>query len=239
MQDAVDIIKNWIDQREPNYICCVPAHAVMDNYDHPELHKVYTESGLNTPDGMVIVWLLRKAGFKQVDRVYGPDLLLTACAYGLDHGWRHYFYGGTPEAVDKLTTVLQERFPGLQIAGFESPPFQALTPEEDRQAAIRINAARSDIVWVGLGSPKQEQWMHQHIKQLEVPVLAGVGAAFDFLSGTKPQAPHWVQRLGLEWLYRLISEPRRLWKRYILGYPRFVWLILMQRLGLLRLPEAK
>lgn len=232
MQDVLDVIHGWIQREESHYICCVPAHAVMDNYDHPELHKVYTESGLNTPDGMAIVWLLRRAGFKQVERVYGPDLMVEACAYGLDHGWRHYFYGGTPETVKRLADVLQERFPGLQITGIESPPFRALTPEEDEQAAIRINAARPDIVWVGLGSPKQEQWMHEHIKQLEVSVLAGVGAAFDFLSGTKPQAPRWVQRLGLEWFYRLVSEPRRLWKRYILGYPRFIWLIIKKMAGL-------
>lgn len=239
MQDALDVMQRWINQRTPNYVCCIPAHAVMDAYDQPGLREVYAKSGLNTPDGMAIVWLLRQAGYKQVGRVYGPDLLLATCAFGLEIGWRHYFYGGTPVAVEKLAVVLQERFPGLKIAGVESPPYRALTDEEDVETIGRINLAKPDIVWVGLGSPKQEQWMHEHVGRIDAPVLVGIGAAFDFISGTKPQAPGLVQRMGLEWFYRLISEPRRLWKRYVLGYPRFIWLVLMERFGLLRLPEEK
>jgi len=142
-------------------------------------------------------------------------------------------------AIEKLTASLQERFPGLDVAGKESPPFRTLTPEEDEEILARIRESKADIVWVGLGSPKQEKWMHEHFEQLGAPVLVGVGAAFDFLSGSKPQAPHWIQRIGLEWLYRLVSEPQRLWKRYLLGYPRFVWLVLMQRFGLLRLSEEE
>jgi len=224
----------WIENREPNYVCCVPAHAVMEVYDHPELRKVYAESGLNTPDGMAIVWLLRQAGHKQVERVYGPDLLLAACEFGLRPGWKHYFYGGTPEAAHGLASKLCARFPGLQVVGVESPPFQALDELETEEATERIRSTTPDIVWVGLGSPKQEQWMHDQVTKLGVPVLVGVGAAFDFLSGVKPQAPRWMQRSGLEWLHRLATEPKRLWKRYLLGYPRFVWLVLMERLGLLK-----
>lgn len=234
LQDALDSMQRWIERREPNYVCCVPAHAVMEAYDHPELRKVYAESGMNTPDGMAIVWLLRQAGQRQVERVYGPDLLLAACEYGLERGWRHYFYGGTPEAADGLVTRLRAEFAGLQVAGVESPPFRALDDTETEQAAERIRSSRPDIVWVGLGSPKQELWMHDQVTKLGVPVLVGVGAAFDFLSGVKPQAPRWIQRAGLEWLHRLVSEPGRLWKRYLLGYPRFVWLVLMQRLGLVK-----
>ncbi|HWR66604.1 MAG TPA: WecB/TagA/CpsF family glycosyltransferase [Bellilinea sp.] len=227
-------MQSWIERREPNFVCCVPAHAVMEAYDHPELRKVYAESGLNTPDGMAIVWLLRQAGHKQVERVYGPDLLLAACEFGLERGWRHYFYGGTPEAVEGLVTSLRAKFNGLQVAGEESPPFRVLTEFETEEASTRIWSTTPDIVWVGLGSPKQEQWMHDQVAKLNVPVLVGVGAAFDFLSGVKQQAPRWMRRTGLEWLHRLVSEPGRLWKRYLLGYPRFVWLVLMERLGLLK-----
>lgn len=237
MADALNAMQSWIDNHEPQYICCVPAHAVMEAYDHPELRKVYTESGLNTPDGMVIVWLLRWAGHPEVERVYGPDLLLRACEYGLTHGWRHYFYGGTQTAVDALKIRLANRFPSLKVAGAETPPFRPLTTNEEEEAVARIRAAAPDIVWVGLGSPKQEQWMYDHVESLGVPVLVGVGAAFDFLSSVKPQAPRWVQHSGMEWLYRLVSEPRRLWKRYLLGYPRFVCLVTLQRLGLLRFDE--
>lgn len=234
MQDVLGVIQGWIERREPHYVCCVPAHAVMEAYDHPEIRDVYAESGLNTPDGMAIVWLLHQAGYKQVERVYGPDLLLAACGYGLDHGWSHYFYGSSPEAVAKLVENLKKRFPGLRVAGFESPPFRMLTTPEENETVQRINAAEPDILWVSLGSPKQEEWMNRHTSLITSPVLVGVGAAFDFLSGVKPQAPRWIQRIGLEWFYRLISEPKRLWKRYILGYPRFVWLIFMQSLGLIK-----
>lgn len=230
MKETLNSLQDWVNSRDTNYICCVPAHAVMDVYDHPELTEVYEGSGLNTPDGMAIVWLLRWAGHKNVERVYGPDLLLAACAYGLQRGWKHYFYGGTSEAVEKLSATLQSKFSGLKVVGTESPPFRPLSADEETATIERIQAARPDIVWVGLGSPKQEIWMHEHVNSLGVPVLVGVGAAFDFLSGNKPQAPTWVQRSGLEWLYRLVSEPRRLWKRYLIGYPRFVWLVLKERI---------
>ncbi len=237
MVDALQAISAWIAQRQPNYICCIPAHTVMACYDHPDLRPVFASSGLNTPDGMAVVWLLRLAGFKQVERVYGPDLLLAACQYGLSLGWRHYFYGSTSVVIDKLIGKLSNRFPGLDIAGYESPPFRELTDDEEREMIARIQSAKPDIVWIGLGSPKQEKWMHAHVNSLGVPVLVGVGAAFDFLAGSKPQAPRWMQRSGLEWLYRLVTEPRRLWKRYLLGYPRFIVLVLLKRLGLLRLPQ--
>jgi len=133
MQDAIDTLQGWIARSERQYVCCVPAHAVMDAYDHPEVREVYAESGLNTPDGMAIVWLLRQAGFNHVERVYGPDLLLAACAYGLDRGWKHYFYGSTTETVEKLVDNLKRRSSSLQVCGFESPPFRELSTTEVRK----------------------------------------------------------------------------------------------------------
>jgi N-acetylglucosaminyldiphosphoundecaprenol N-acetyl-beta-D-mannosaminyltransferase len=234
--DALRVMQAWIEQRQANYVCCAPAHAIMECYDHPDLRPVYNHSGLTTPDGMPIVWLVRWAGHKQVARVYGPDLLLAACQDGLERGWRHYFYGGAPGVPERLVQRLRDRFPELQVTGIESPPFRELDTAEQADAVERIRAAQADILWLGLGSPRQERWMAANVEQLGVPVQVGVGAAFDFLSGNKPQAPRWMQRSGLEWLFRLFSEPRRLWKRYLLGYPRFVTLVLLQKMGLKRYP---
>lgn len=203
----------------------------MQGYRDPELRRIFNRSGLTTPDGMAIVWLLRLQGFSQVERVYGPDLMQAVCKRSAETGWRHYFYGGTPGVAEQLAEKLKTQSPGLQIAGMYSPPFRELTPEEDREMIARINEARPDIVWVGIGSPKQELWMSRHLGQVDAPVLIGVGAAFDFLSGRKRQAPRWIQRSGFEWLFRLGSEPKRLWRRYA-DYPLFVLLVLLQLLRL-------
>ena len=230
MNQALGTIAEWVTERSPHYICVTPAHAVMDVYQDDELRQIYNHSGLTTPDGMAIVWLLKWYGYNDVNRVYGPDLLLAVCEQSVDCGYRHYFYGAAPGVARQLADSLQERFPGLDVVGVESPPYRPLTPEEDAEIVRQIRDARPDFVWVGIGSPRQERWMRDHLALLDVPVLIGVGAAFDFLSGNKPQAPYWIQRSGLEWLFRLFSEPRRLWRRYI-RYPRFVVLAVLQRLG--------
>lgn len=236
MQHALDWIAECIQKRDAHYICLTPAHAIMDCYDHKELRKVYNRSGLTTPDGMAIVWLLHSYGYSFVERVYGPDLLLTVCGLSMQKGYRHYFYGGAPGVAEKMVENLQKRFPGLHVVGIESPPYRALTEEEEKQLVSRIRSAAPDVLWVGLGSPRQEAWMADHLEKLGVPVMAGVGAAFDFLSGNKPQAPRWIQRSGMEWLFRFLSEPTRLWKRYLLNYPRFVVLVLLQKLKLIKIP---
>ncbi len=229
MADAVDAIQGWIERGERRFVCAVPAHTVMDCRDDPELRAMINGSGLNTPDGMSLVWLLRLRGQAHVERVYGPDLLLATCGRSADRGWRHYFVGGEEGVADRLAAALQRRFPSLAVAGTLSPPFRPPAADEDAAIVARINEARADVVWVGLGSPKQERWMAEHRARLAAPVLIGVGAAFDFLSGRKPQAPRWVQRAGLEWAYRLASEPRRLWRRYA-RYPTFVALVALESL---------
>jgi N-acetylglucosaminyldiphosphoundecaprenol N-acetyl-beta-D-mannosaminyltransferase len=186
-----------------------------------------------TPDGMAIVWLLRLMGHRNVQRVYGPDLMLAACERSLETGWKHFFYGGGPDVAQDLRRRLEERFPSLAIAGTYTPPFRPLTPDEDRAVIEQIRASGADIVWVGISTPKQERWMAEHVGKVGAPVLIGVGAAFDFLSGHKPQAPRWMQRSGLEWLFRLCTEPRRLWRRYA-EYPLFAALVAAQLLGLRR-----
>jgi N-acetylglucosaminyldiphosphoundecaprenol N-acetyl-beta-D-mannosaminyltransferase len=231
MHRAIATIGGWIETRSKNYVCVTPAHAIMDCYADPDLYPVYNQSGLTTPDGMSVVWILKLTGHSNVERVYGPDLLIEACRDGIDEGYRHFFYGGEDGVANTLSSRLQEDFPGIQIVGTYSPPFQQLSAAENTEIVSRINESNADILWVGLGSPRQEQWMADHIDKLNVPVLIGVGAAFDFLSGSKPQAPRWMQRSGLEWFYRFRSEPKRLWPRYR-NYPKFIALVALQLLGL-------
>lgn len=229
MHQAIASVDAWISQEKKNYICVTPAHGIMECQRQPELRQLFNASGLTTPDGMSIVWLLRLHGHKHVNRVYGPDLMLAICEHSLHRGYRHYLYGGAPGIPEKLSESLQSKYPGLQIVGTYSPPFHPLTPEEDQIITEQINAAQPDIVWVGISTPKQERWMAEHLGNISAPVLIGVGAAFDFLSGNKKQAPRWIQHSGLEWLFRLASEPRRLWKRYAM-YPVFLLLVLAQML---------
>jgi N-acetylglucosaminyldiphosphoundecaprenol N-acetyl-beta-D-mannosaminyltransferase len=235
MDLALDAIKHWIDASKPHYVCVTPAHSIMDAYNVSEFRRILNSSGLTTPDGMSLVWILRLLGHKDVDRVYGPDLMLEACRSGLSHNWRHYFYGGDEGVAETLAAQLMVNCPELQVAGTYTPPFRLLTLEEDEEIIKTINEANADIVWVGLSSPKQERWMAEHLGKIDAPVMIGIGAAFDFLSGYKPQAPRWMQRSGLEWLFRFLTEPRRLWPRYR-QYPLFIWLVLLQMLGLRKYP---
>jgi N-acetylglucosaminyldiphosphoundecaprenol N-acetyl-beta-D-mannosaminyltransferase len=180
---------------------------------------------------MPLVWWCRGSGMAQARRVYGPDMLDAVCGFGVQHGYRHYFYGGTPALLERLVARLEHRHPGLVVAGYHAPPFRPLSAAEDAQDIAAINAARPDFVWVGLGMPKQEKWMAAHIGRIEATALLGVGAAFDFHAGTKPHAPRWMQRWGLEWLFRLMCEPRRLARRYLVGNTVFLLLAAQQLMG--------
>lgn len=189
---------------------------------NPCLEAALNADQMNLADGMPLVWLGRRLGIHSMTgRVYGPDLMLEVLDRGRERGLRHYFYGSTPEVLDRLTRGLRSRLHGLQIAGWEAPPFRPTTAEEVDAAIRRMHAARSDVVWIGLGTPKQDEFVHRFAARIGRPTVA-VGAAFDFLAGTVPQAPSLVQNLGLEWAYRLAREPRRLWRRYVFGNPRFI-----------------
>jgi N-acetylglucosaminyldiphosphoundecaprenol N-acetyl-beta-D-mannosaminyltransferase len=214
------------------YVCVATVHGVMESQDDPELRRVYNEAWLVTPDGMPLVWL----GPRGVERVYGPDLMLAVCDAGRAVGLTHYFYGGAPGVGDELRANLTARFPGLNVVGVFTPPFRALEPAELATLQADIQAKRPDIMWVGLGAPKQERFMARHWQQLEAGVLIGVGAAFDFHTGRTRQAPRWMQRSGVEWLFRMATEPRRLSSRYLRHNPRFVWHTLLQRLGIRQYP---
>jgi N-acetylglucosaminyldiphosphoundecaprenol N-acetyl-beta-D-mannosaminyltransferase len=231
MRVAIDAIFQWIERRTPQYICVTPAHSIMDCWLNPDLYPLFNNSGLTTPDGMSVVWLLHLQGYKQTKRVTGTDLMLQVLSESERTGWRHFFYGSTPETLHLLKEKITRQFPAAEIVGMYAPPFRELTPEEDEAIIARIKNAHPDILWVGISSPKQERWMAAHLHELEVPVLIGVGAAFDFVSGVKKRAPVWMQRLGLEWLYRFLSEPARLWPRYR-WYPLFILLSCLQLVGI-------
>ena len=239
MEMALDLIDVWIKCQESEYVCITPVHSVMDCQRDPELRRIQNASGMTTPDGMPLVWLSRLHGHDYVDRVYGPDLMLALCERSVEKGYRHFFYGGAEGVAEQLAANLQDRFPDLRVTGTYSPPFRPLTEDEDGEIVQMINESNPDIVWVGLGAPKQERWVASHVDRLKAPVLIGVGAAFDFHTGRKPQAPQWMQRRGLEWLFRLMTEPGRLWKRYLINNPLFVALVLLQALGLRRYTDVQ
>jgi N-acetylglucosaminyldiphosphoundecaprenol N-acetyl-beta-D-mannosaminyltransferase len=231
---AVATIERWIADGDRQYVCVSGIHGVMESHRDERLRAIHNRAGMVTPDGMPLVWLTKLQGHAPVERVYGPDLMLDVCARSVGRGYRHFFYGGAEGVAEKLIARLQARFPGLVVVGALCPPFRPLTPAEDAEVVERINTAGPDVVWVGLSTPKQEQWMWEHRTRLTAPVCIGVGAAFDFHAGLKRQAPRWMQRSGLEWLFRLGSEPRRLWRRYLRNNPLFVWHLLHQWAGLRR-----
>ena len=225
MSDALAEIERWMEEREPHYVCVTGVHGVMESQRDQALKQIHNASGLTTPDGMPLVWAGKAAGAR-LSRVYGPDLMLALCAIAEQRGWSHFFYGGRAGIPELLVSRLRQRFPRLSVVGTHSPPFRPTTPEEDAELVRAMNEAGPDIVWVGLSTPKQERWMADHVGRLDAPVLIGVGAAFDIHAGTLPQAPRWMQRSGLEWLYRLVREPRRLWRRYLRNNPAFLYRIL-------------
>lgn len=222
MTQAVTEVLRWVTEREPHYVCVTGVHGVMESQRSEELRLIHNEAGLSTPDGMPMVWCCHRAGVADTTRVYGPDLMLELCAHAAERGWRSFFYGGRPGVPELLAAKLQERFPGLEVVGCYSPPFRPLEGAERDELVDRINGSGADFVWVGLSTPKQERWMAEMRPRLEAPVLLGVGAAFDIHAGLLRQAPPTLQRLGLEWAFRLAVEPRRLWRRYLSNNPRFV-----------------
>ena len=226
---AVLRIQQWIRDGEPNYVCVTGVHGVMESQRDAELRRIHNDAGMVVPDGMPLVWIARRRGYRFVDRVYGPDLMLAFCAASERTGHRHFLYGGAEGVPELLRDRLVERFPALQVVGTWSPPFRPLTELEDREMVQRITDSGADVVWVGLSTPKQERWMSAHVGRIPA-VLLGVGAAFDFHAGLKKQAPPWMQRAGMEWFYRMVSEPRRLGPRYLRNNPEFLLRMVAEKL---------
>jgi N-acetylglucosaminyldiphosphoundecaprenol N-acetyl-beta-D-mannosaminyltransferase len=229
------VIADWVGGAGRGYVCVANVHAVMEARRDPALLDVYRR-GFTVPDGMPLVWMGRLRGERSVRRVYGPDLVLGVCEAAARHGWSVYFYGGGPGVAQRVGDVLAARYPGLKVAGTSAPPFRDLDAVEQADELAAIEAARPDVIFVGLGCPKQERWMASHRGRLAASVLIGVGAAFDFHAGTVRQAPRWMMAAGLEWLFRFSREPRRLWYRYLVYNPLFLFHVALQVLGLKRYP---
>jgi len=222
-------VMEWARRSESQYVCAANVHMVMEAHDDLDFGRIVNRAALVTPDGMPLVWAIRLMGIKGQERVYGPDLTLHVAQAAAQEGFPIGLYGGTPDALAGLANNLQYRFPALKIAYQFSPPFRPLTPEEDERVTREIAQSEARILFVGLGCPRQERWMAGHQGRIQA-VMLGVGAAFDIHSGVKSQAPVWMQRAGLEWLFRLANEPRRLWMRYLYHNPRFLLMIILQLL---------
>jgi N-acetylglucosaminyldiphosphoundecaprenol N-acetyl-beta-D-mannosaminyltransferase len=232
--ELISRMERWIQAREYGHcITFANVHVVMESQHDPTFNAVLKSAQmLNVPDGKPLVWVARRRGFALQRRVYGPELMHEFCASTTAKGYRHFFYGGAQGIPEKLATAMAREFPGINVVGTYSPPFRPLSVAEDAEVVEMINATCPDVLWLGLGCPKQEKWAFEHRGRLKVPVLAAVGQAFDIHAGVARQAPRWAREHGLEWLFRLAHEPRRLWKRYLFYNSEFLWCILLERFGL-------
>ena len=228
MSDTIKYIGGHLDDLRGKYICVSNVHTTVMSYENEEYRKIQNGAAMALPDGAPLSSYSRRKGYKQAQRVTGPDLMLELFAISKEKGYRHYFYGATEETLQSMKEVLERDYPGIQIAGMYAPPFRALTPQEDAQIVAKINESRPDFIWIGLGAPKQEEWMYQHMGQLQ-GVLIGVGAGFDYLAGYIKRAPRWMQRMSFEWLYRLLQDPKRLWRRYFTSNVKFICLTRMDK----------
>ncbi|MBE2196183.1 MAG: WecB/TagA/CpsF family glycosyltransferase [Anaerolinea sp.] len=231
--EALSTLKGWSLEPGRRYVCTCPVYTLMRAREDAALRDALIGADMVTADGMPIVWLQRQQGAPTAQRVYGPDLMLSLCESTAAEGVRHYFWGGRPtrpqSVAERVSESLRRRFPLLEVAGAYSSPIQPLEAQPDPAVIERINQSDSGVVWVGLGSPKQDVWMRLYRPFLNAPLLIGVGAAFDLIAGIRQQAPRWMQHRGLEWLFRLTQEPRRLWRRYLIYNPRFMLLLLRER----------
>jgi N-acetylglucosaminyldiphosphoundecaprenol N-acetyl-beta-D-mannosaminyltransferase len=229
---ALELMLHAVEKKRRGYICVTGVHGVMEAQEDKQVRTILNNALLCTPDGMPMVWMGWLQGHRKMGRVYGPDLMLDVCEASVSRGLRHFFYGGTNGVAEELKRKLTARFPGLQVVGTCEPPFRALTAVEAEALRRQVDERTPDILWVGLSTPKQERFMAEYLPKLNVTLMAGVGAAFDFHTGRIKQAPRWMQHTGLEWFFRLSQEPRRLWRRYLRNNPRFLYYATCQILGL-------
>jgi N-acetylglucosaminyldiphosphoundecaprenol N-acetyl-beta-D-mannosaminyltransferase len=231
IKEAVTQIKIWVTQKSTYFVSIASINNILSALKESSLVAVQNSADMTTADGMPLVWILRLRGHKHIERVCGPDLMPAVLEMAEQEGFSNYFYGCTDEVLETMRNNLKKMFPGLKVAGSYAPPFRKLNEEENREVIDRINRCNPQLVWVGLSTPKQELWMYENRGRLKDCVIIGVGAAFDYFAGNIKRAPKWMQSFGLEWLFRLVQEPRRLWKRYLLLYPRFPFLLMKEFLG--------
>ena len=236
LKSAPELFLQALSEKRKGYICVTGVHGVSEAQTDNSFRCILNRAFLCTPDGMPLVWIGRLTGHKQMNRVYGPDLMFEIFARSSERGIRHFFYGGANGVALELKRKMEARFPGLQIVGTYEPPFRPLNSEEEKDLQQLIRETKPDILWVGLSTPKQEKFMAEYLSKLNVTLMVGVGAAFDFHAGRIRQAPRWMQRCGLEWFFRLCCEPRRLWKRYLKNNPLFLLRIFCQLTGLKQYP---
>jgi N-acetylglucosaminyldiphosphoundecaprenol N-acetyl-beta-D-mannosaminyltransferase len=232
MQEAVSFLLDAIAQRKKGYVCVTGVHGIMEAQCNCRFRHTLNESLLTTPDGMPTVWVGKIAGHKRMDRVFGPDLMLNMCRQSVSRGFTHFLYGGAPGVAEDLKRNLEVRFPGLRVVGTYTPPFRPLSMDEHFDLVQQVNSAKPDIIWVGLSTPKQERFMAEYVSKFDASLMLGVGAAFDLHTGRMIDSPEWVKKSGMQWAHRLLQDPRRLWKRYLVNNPKFLMAISAQLLGL-------
>jgi N-acetylglucosaminyldiphosphoundecaprenol N-acetyl-beta-D-mannosaminyltransferase len=232
MQDALVQTEALLQRGGHGYVCVTGVHGVMEAQSDSGFRNILNNSFLTTPDGMPLVWLGRLDGHENMGRVYGPDYMLELCGISVDKGYRHFLYGGNLGVAEKLRDALQAKFPGLNIVGTYTPPFRPLNATEEAELTDLISVAKPDVLWIGLSTPKQERFMAEYADKLDVKLMVGVGAAFDIHTGSIVDAPDWMKRSGLQWLHRLMQEPSRLWRRYLINNPKFIWKVMLQLAGI-------
>ena len=227
--EVLSMMEEWIKNgARGNYIVISNANDAVLSRRDPNICRAVNDSSLSVPDGISLVMLGKIRGHKLKRRVYGPELMEEFCKLAAEKGYRIFFYGGAEGIPEKMRSKLLAKYPGLKVVGTYSPPFRELTEEDDRQITEMINRTKPDVLWIGLGCPKQQLWMNKYKDKIEVPVMVGVGAAFDFHAGTKSQAPKWMRENGMEWFFRLLTEPRRLWRRYIVDGAFFLYNVIFE-----------
>jgi N-acetylglucosaminyldiphosphoundecaprenol N-acetyl-beta-D-mannosaminyltransferase len=237
-ESALACVRETLSQYRKGYVCIVGVHGIMEARRDPELAKIYARSTLMVPDGMPTVWLGRLQGFRQMRRVTGPDLMLEIFRRSEFNRYSHFLYGGKEGVADQLRETLSREFPQARIVGTYTPPFRDLSIEEEQSVAELIRSLRPSVLWVGISTPKQERFMMRLLPLVESTLMFGVGAAFDFHTGRIKDAPGWVKRAGLQWLHRLLQDPRRLFWRYLRNNSAFLWHIAMQLTGIREYPRS-
>ncbi len=228
---AVELLESALARGGKHYVCATGVHGIMEAQKDADLRSILNSSFLTVPDGKPTVWVGRSQHFGEMGHVGGPELMLEVCRISPQKGYSHFLYGGVPGVAESLREALRRKFPGIQIVGTYTPPFRALDPQEEADLVQAVAAVAPDIFWIGISTPKQEKFMCEYLPKLNTKIMLGVGAAFDFHSGRVKFAPLWMREAGLAWFYRLLQDPRRLWRRYLLNIPRFTWAVALQMLG--------